>query len=96
MRRLVLTTLALSLTALGFAPAPAVAADFTAFRVSCAKGGAFLHAAEQLVDRAGQLCEQRTVEDRGERGEVGCVRAVVASACVGRSFDGVAPHARLD
>lgn len=42
MPRLVLTTLALSLTALGFAPAPAVAADFTAFRVSCAKGGAFL------------------------------------------------------
>lgn len=42
-RRLIVSaSLAASLTAIGLAPAPATAADFTAFRVSCTNGGAFL------------------------------------------------------
>ena len=41
-RSLVLASLALSLTAAGFVPLPAIAGDFTAFRAACSNGGAFL------------------------------------------------------
>ena len=43
MRRLVIpASLAFSLAAIGLAPLPAAAADFTAFRAACTNGGAFL------------------------------------------------------
>src|SRR5436190_621819 len=35
-------SLSMSLTVIGFVPAPATAADFTAFRVACTNGGPFL------------------------------------------------------
>jgi len=35
-------SLSLSLAVIGFSPAPATAADFTAFRVACTNGGPFL------------------------------------------------------
>jgi hypothetical protein len=43
MHRIVLAaSVAVSLTAIGLAPVPAMAADFAAFRTACANGGPFL------------------------------------------------------